>query len=669
MALANIAYLMSDCGLNVLVLDWDLEAPGLERFLFNKPREIENALMHKGLVDMLLDYKNALLNFRPEEEKPFFPPYQISDYIIPIVTPRRSLGSLSLLPAGERAHKKFAEYSNKVKLFDWQDFYQNWEGEIYFEWLREELENQSDVVLIDSRTGVTEMGGVCTYQMADVIVMFSIASDQSIDGTLRMLKSFSDPELPDLRNGRKLKTIVIPSRIEQISQIEILNAFREKFSQLFGEYLSDELSTESNFFLNHEIPYVPRYAFEELVAVKQTNTALRAKQLEDAYKQLLITLSNTTSQDSILRRKIYQEYKATEVSELESQILTSQTIVKRKSLTVDESGILENHYESLIKAITKGRIVPFLGSDINLCDRSNQGNGALESWQPGCPFPPSGKELAAYLAETFVAPISKHRLDVGCESLPYLSQYAYLTQEGELYDKLHLLALGCQPNRLHKFFATLPAIMRDKGYYPPYPLIVTTNYDCALEQAFEDENEPFDLVFYSNALDAQEQDKFIHRRPNGDLQEIRDPNQYEGFSFEQRPVILKLYGTADQIPEGESLVITEEHYLEYLVSRDLSNLLPAKLLKKFRAQRPTMLFLGYPLGDWNERIILHRIWQNLTSRKRYRWWAIQSNPEPFAQKLWQSYSVVLHDIPLADYITELNKRLRDIADKGNEGYE
>ncbi len=67
------------------------------------------------------------------------------------------------------------------------------------------------------------MGGVCTYQMADIIIMLSSANDQSIDGTLKMLKSFSDPELPNLRNGRELTTIVIPSRIERNAELISLN--------------------------------------------------------------------------------------------------------------------------------------------------------------------------------------------------------------------------------------------------------------------------------------------------------------------------------------------------------------------------------------------------------------------------------------------------------------
>ena len=372
---------------------------------------------------------------------------------------------------------------------------------------------------------------------------------------------------------------------------------------------------------------------------------------------------------------------------------------------------LEDHYDSIINAITRGRMVPFLGSDINLCDRIQANGEILEPWKSDSSFPPSGKELANYLAQTFppqlekiisykqdeetgelkeevplinkkdflinklihehailIYPDSKGKgsLHVGGEALQYLSQYAYLTQEGKFYDQLHNLKLGSQPNQLHKFFASLPAIMREKGYYPPYPLIVTTNYDCALETAFNEAKEEFDLVFYSNILETGEQDRFVHREPDDTFTEIQKPNEYKGLSFEQRPVILKLYGSVDQIREreGENVVITEEHYIEYLVSRNLSNLLPATILRKLRSQKPNILFLGYSLGDWNQRIILHRIWSNLTSRKRFKWWAIQPNTDPLAQKLWESYYVDLYNVPLREFITKLKQRVLDIPAKG-----
>src|SRR5438034_5852494 len=51
------------------------------------------------------------------------------------------------------------------------------------------------------------------------------------------------------------------------------------------------------------------------------------------------------------------------------------------------------------------------------------------------------------------------------------------------------------PTPVHELLARQPATWRAKGHDPPpYQLIMTTNYDDALERAFENENELFDLV-------------------------------------------------------------------------------------------------------------------------------------------------------------------------------
>jgi hypothetical protein len=39
------------------------------------------------------------------------------------------------------------------------------------------------------------MGGVCTYQLADVIVMLCSASQQSLEGTHKMVLDFKRPEV------------------------------------------------------------------------------------------------------------------------------------------------------------------------------------------------------------------------------------------------------------------------------------------------------------------------------------------------------------------------------------------------------------------------------------------------------------------------------------------
>lgn len=303
MALVNVATLMHRAGLNVLMVDWDLEAPGLERFF---PDHVQRALKNPGVINMLSDYKKEGSRFRPDSGQSLFPVYEIEDYLVPIHRQVEGNAQLRLLPAGRRVGEEFLRYSNQVKTFDWQDFYDNWEGEIYFEWLREELVKVADVVLIDSRTGVTEMGGVCTYQLADTVVMFCGANEQNIDGTLQMLTSFADPELHELRQ-RPLNTLVVPARIERSAELKSLAEFRQDFTERFRRYLFKELQQDPDFFIDLEIPYFPLYAFEEIIAVDQEkDSERRAVELEEAYARLLQLIVGYAPKDSRIFERLSQ---------------------------------------------------------------------------------------------------------------------------------------------------------------------------------------------------------------------------------------------------------------------------------------------------------------------------------------------------------------------------
>ncbi len=342
MALANIAELMYRAGMRVVMVDWDLEAPGLERFL--SPEKMEEALDTPGIVDMLIAYQNRASRLKPGGDPPFFAG-EIKNYLVDIHDDEH----LWLLPAGYRAKGRFFEYADRVKTFDWQDFYQNFEGEVYFEWLREQLEQFADAVLIDSRTGVTEMGGVCTYQLADVVVLFCAANDQNINGTLEMVESFSDPRLPELRHGRKLSTLVVPSRIERLSEIPKLNEFRPKFSAIFAPRLPAGLNRGPNSLIDLEIPYVPAYAFGEIMAVQQTRTKLRSIELEEAYTNLLKVIRDLSPEDSVIRQRLQDMSFTTEAGfistgglpfvENKALATPSVNLVNAKVVLLGESGV------------------------------------------------------------------------------------------------------------------------------------------------------------------------------------------------------------------------------------------------------------------------------------------------------------------------------------------
>ncbi len=167
MALAAVAYVFAQRGLKVLTIDFDLEAPGLERY-FVPSRQAAQARAAPGLIDLLDAYKAAMTN-EVEFEKGRFRNWW--DFVIEAVPNAKGGGYVDLMTAGVREpEERLQAYAATVRSFDWMDFFHNWHGEQFFVWLRKELLGQGDtpargydVVLVDSRTGLTEMGGVCAY--------------------------------------------------------------------------------------------------------------------------------------------------------------------------------------------------------------------------------------------------------------------------------------------------------------------------------------------------------------------------------------------------------------------------------------------------------------------------------------------------------------------------
>ena len=186
MALANVAELFYQSGKKVLMVDWDLEAPGLERFF-----EInQDAILDKqGIIDLLVDFKEKItgsLSFTLDDELPFVKP---ESFLVDIYPDSNAPGKLHLLGPGRRSSKYFDTYIDRLLHLNWQEFFEDLDGELYIEWLRNEFEKLADVILIDSRTGFTEMGGICTYQLADFIVIFCALNEQSLYGSLSMAEN------------------------------------------------------------------------------------------------------------------------------------------------------------------------------------------------------------------------------------------------------------------------------------------------------------------------------------------------------------------------------------------------------------------------------------------------------------------------------------------------
>jgi SIR2-like protein len=333
----------------------------------------------------------------------------------------------------------------------------------------------------------------------------------------------------------------------------------------------------------------------------------------------------------------------------------------------DRSPELNTHFTLVADAILKGRVVPFLGAGVNLSERPR----ALAWSGASTGYPPSGSELADYLAQQFHYPVTRAMLS-GCPDpmshldLARISQYGVtLLDEGPLNDELRAVfgplsdeaksagRLEFQPTAVHRFLAGLrcpePRRPQDK-----YPLIVTTNYDDLMEQALGDGN--FDLVFYKlTGKGSERRGSFWHKDVNGIVQKISDPSCYPYEFFNDRTVVLKVHGSIDRTKEDEgTFVITEDHYIEYISEEPMERLLPPRLLEKMRVKHH-LLFLGYSLRDWNFRVFLRRL--NQGQYESWRPWAVLLDPNETERKFWEKNGVDIINSDLKTYVDALRQEL------------
>ncbi|MDX6569765.1 MAG: hypothetical protein QOH15_2343 [Gaiellales bacterium] len=253
-------------------------------------------------------------------------------------------------------------------------------------------------------------------------------------------------------------------------------------------------------------------------------------------------------------------------------------------------------------------------------------------------------------AEPLAIELARHfGLDADRPELPRVSQaIATLNGAGPLYDTLHALveAEGV-PGPLHRFLAALPAKLRERGV--GHPLLVTTRYELALEQALEDAGEEFDSVCY--IASGPQRGSFCHVSPGGDAVPIERPNSYAvQLSLEERTVVLHLQGRLDPSPERawESFAVTEDDFIHY---GDIAGRLPVALAARIR--RSHLLLLGYTLSDWTLRVVLERLWGE--EPLGYRSWSVHAGPQPLEREFWRQRNVEVIDIAPAAYMAELER--------------
>jgi len=141
----------------------------------------------------------------------------------------------------------------------------------------------------------------------------------------------------------------------------------------------------------------------------------------------------------------------------------------------------------------------------------------------------------------------------------------------------------------------------------PLPLYVTTNYDNFMTQALLkcDKDAHQDLCRWN---------KYLKDQPSALDDGFRPTTA--------NPLVFHLHGYN---PLAESLVLTEDDYMDFLVNISVDEqLIPPLIQKAFTGT--SLLFIGYRIADWNFRVLLRGLSRYMESGLRRSHFAVLTTP-------------------------------------------
>ncbi len=216
------AYFLYYLDKNVLLIDWDLEAPGIHKFFLEEYEDESTGQIKyrtttvkpKGFIDLFNDYR-IKISKGGEMKISELEQLNREEYITPLLTKGNKKVDL-LAPA------HYDEtYSRKINYFDWYEFYDHLDGKHFIEYLKKCLKDPKgkntdidhyDYIFIDSRTGLSDYSGICNIQLPDLNIIMTSPTHQSFEGCQSVVKKILDAHYVKHEN-RKPYILPILSRV------------------------------------------------------------------------------------------------------------------------------------------------------------------------------------------------------------------------------------------------------------------------------------------------------------------------------------------------------------------------------------------------------------------------------------------------------------------------
>ncbi|BBK30844.1 hypothetical protein STHU_14780 [Allostella humosa] len=220
MALANVGFLAAMAGKRVLLMDWDLEAPGLAYYFRGMTDHADSRRIRTadGILDLFWIWTSGIRSAKSktalDEHVRTFRSGALFDQCT------RSLVSELRLPDGARLDfigagsptiraPDLVPYADALARFSWTDFFEQSAGGIMIEALRNWCRDSYDVILVDSRTGLADVAGICTMQLPDAVLLCFVLNRQNIEGISQVATAVKGSR------GDAVQLRICPMRVSQ----------------------------------------------------------------------------------------------------------------------------------------------------------------------------------------------------------------------------------------------------------------------------------------------------------------------------------------------------------------------------------------------------------------------------------------------------------------------
>ena len=234
MAMANLAWILAANGRRVLIVDWDLESPGLHRYFAPSLLDPRAVAATRGVMNMVRRYQDVAAETRDQARGPawYRSLARVSDTRWRSAGPSPATGRCTTCPPACRSAATRA-------------LSQPWTGSVstntsaaaeLFDAFRTDMKENYDYAFIDSRTGLSDVADICTLHLPDVVVNCFTLNNQGIEGALTVGSTVARFA------SRPIRLLAVPMRVDEAEKNRADDG-RATVRRRFAELKLDELAS------------------------------------------------------------------------------------------------------------------------------------------------------------------------------------------------------------------------------------------------------------------------------------------------------------------------------------------------------------------------------------------------------------------------------------------